>query len=224
MSALPSKQSETTSDGCDTSAWEKLELTSTDPCRTTLTRATDGSEQYTVTTDESGSNPVTTYKDSSGGVVATLQWHRYSSDTLILEGREPKGLGKWLKVSKSREELTGKSKSGRKVTFEVDGHKYTWEGYQKVTYSPMELYADDAPDKVIAIFNPAPKPAARNQPDGRRANLLISNTAQQIRNVVVVSLLLIEKDRRFNGKSLRSSPYMFWDLSWLGAAIQAIVS
>lgn len=157
MSAPPLKQDETTSDGYDTSGWEKLELTSTDPCRTTLIRPTDGSEQYTITTDESGSQPITTYKDSSGSVIATLQWHLYSSDTLTLEGKEPKGLKKWLKVSKSSKELSGKSayasqlflsikanhstqaKSGRKVTFEVDGHKYTWEGYQEVIYTPMEV-------------------------------------------------------------------------------------
>lgn len=84
-----------------------------------------------------------------------------------------------------------------------------------------KLYADDAPDKVIAIFTPPPKPTTRSQSDDRLANLQISNTAQHMRNVVVVSVLLIEKDRRFNGKSLRT-PYVFWDLSWLGAAIQAI--
>lgn len=108
MSAPPLKQDETTSDGYDTLGWEKLELTSTDPCRTTLILPTDGSEQYAITTDESGSQPITTYKDSSGNVIATLQWHLYSSDKLTLEGKEPKGLRKWLKVSKSSKKLSGK--------------------------------------------------------------------------------------------------------------------
>ena len=68
-----------------------------------------------------------------------------------------------------------------------------------------KLYAEDEPGKAIATFNPAPGPTGLRERNDQRANLMISLGAQQYKDEVVLSLLLVEKDRRFDGKTLRSS-------------------
>lgn len=83
-------------------SWTKLEITSHDPCRTTLVDE-HGKDAYTVTTDESGSNLVTTYKSNSGNTIATLEWHSMVGDKLALnEGEKIQKIPsrKWLKSSK----------------------------------------------------------------------------------------------------------------------------
>ena len=103
---LPSlKLNDTYSEHYDPSYWEKLDFTSSDPCRTNLIRESDNSTQYTATTVESGSNPVTTFKDASGTVIGTLNWRLYLPDKLVLEGQQPMVVGKWLKVSHSTRHL-----------------------------------------------------------------------------------------------------------------------
>ena len=97
----PLKLNDTYSDGYDPSYWEKLEFTSSDPCRTTLIRESDGTTQYTAVTVESGSNPFTTFKDASEAVIATLEWRLYLPDKLTREGQQPMVVGKWLKVSQT---------------------------------------------------------------------------------------------------------------------------
>ena len=92
----------------DTSNWDTLELTSTDPCRTTIIYKDLSSGSpiekiiYTARTDERGSRPITVFADRIGRVIAELEWHLRMSDKLSMHGREMKSVGKWLKCKKVR--------------------------------------------------------------------------------------------------------------------------
>ena len=77
--------------------WENLELTSNDPCRTTVVSSKTSTVAYTASTTLSGSETITSFKDASGHVFATLEWHTYRSDKLALEGQEKEPVNKWLK-------------------------------------------------------------------------------------------------------------------------------
>lgn len=80
-----------------------LELTSHDPCRTTLVYVdyrTDKSQWktfYTVTTDESGPKPIVSYKNENGIVFATLEWRTGLPDRIQVGSEERILVGKWLK-------------------------------------------------------------------------------------------------------------------------------
>lgn len=82
---------------------EKLDLTSLDPCRTTLVNASNPQQVvYSATTDESGSKPITTFVDASGSVIATLEWHLHTNDKLSIRGTEKSDVSKWLQRKKWR--------------------------------------------------------------------------------------------------------------------------
>ena len=84
--------------------WENFELTSNDPCRTTVVVAKTSTVAYTASTTLSGSDTITSFKDASGHVFATLEWHTYRSDKLALEGQEKEPVNKWLKSSSQHSE------------------------------------------------------------------------------------------------------------------------
>ena len=84
--------------------WETtLQLTSHDPCRTTLeyvgspTEAGAHKVAYTITTNEDGPRPITSYTDSSGYTFATLEWRSILPDQLQIADGEKQVIGKWLK-------------------------------------------------------------------------------------------------------------------------------
>ncbi|EJD02561.1 uncharacterized protein FOMMEDRAFT_155847 [Fomitiporia mediterranea MF3/22] len=196
--------------------WEKYSLTSTDPCRTTLTDAQSPQQiVYQATTDESGSRPITTFVDASGNVIASLEWHLHLSDKVSVHGREMENVGKWLKGKK-----LGK---GRGFSFtDEQGHTYTWE---KAEDSPdIQVFADD--DKTIAIAKFIP-PALEKTPGGKPtttfASILISKHAKQISDDVVLSALLIEKANRTSRKDLFASD-SGWGVFGLFNALGSIAS
>lgn len=89
-------------------SWARtLEITSHHPCRTTLAEVDptnkpgDHKVLYTISTDESGKRPITTYVNASGSVFATLMWRMNLPDKLkIGDDGESKVVGKWLKKEK----------------------------------------------------------------------------------------------------------------------------
>ncbi|THH10541.1 hypothetical protein EW145_g1243 [Phellinidium pouzarii] len=78
---------------------EKLEITSKDPCQTKLRNAS-GAVFSTIRTDETGSNPIKSYTDAYGGVVATGTTNS-AGNNLFQDGRGQKFKWKGLKQDQS---------------------------------------------------------------------------------------------------------------------------
>ncbi|KAL5536030.1 hypothetical protein ACEPAF_4124 [Sanghuangporus sanghuang] len=178
----------------DTDHWKKLELTSSDPCRTDIVDA-DSPERvlYKAKTKERGPKPITTYTDASGNIIATLEWHLRLSDKLSVRDRPKQNVGKWLKNKRS---IKGRSK-GSSFT-DKDGREYTWRNSE--AGSGIYLSADESDSSPIAMF--IPRKGRFGDPNAQEGTILLSKRAAPlgICDEIVLSALLLEKARRFSGR------------------------
>ncbi|KAL5533683.1 hypothetical protein ACEPAG_143 [Sanghuangporus baumii] len=173
--------------------WEKLQLTSSDPCRTDIIDA-DNPERvlYKVKTNERDPKPITTYMDASGNIIATLEWHLRLSDKLSIRGGPKQNVGKWLKSKRS---IKGRSK-GSSFT-DKDGREYTWRNSE--AGSVIYLSADEGDSSPIAMFIPG---KGRFGDLNKQEGVILSSesaAALGIRDEIVLSALLLEKARKFSG-------------------------
>ncbi|KAA1467561.1 hypothetical protein DENSPDRAFT_745194, partial [Dentipellis sp. KUC8613] len=158
-------------------------------CNTTVFEG--GDIAYTVTTDASGKMPVTRVCDGEGRCVADWVWREPRSDLLTLHGIGwPQGpASAWLKKS-----LIPFNDS---VTFQDEaGRKFVWTN---TTPGPApQLHAHGSKSPPIARFQ-------RSHPDRSStktpahvspAKLVLDARADEIRDLVLVSFLLIERRRR----------------------------
>lgn len=84
--------------------WYTLELTSVDPCRTTL--IDQGRKVvYSISTEEPpNERPVTSCVDASGITFANLEWRMYRADKIqLLPDGEKVVVDKWLKEEKIKD-------------------------------------------------------------------------------------------------------------------------
>ncbi|KAI0043252.1 hypothetical protein FA95DRAFT_1631525 [Auriscalpium vulgare] len=156
-----------------TSAALTLLLTPDNVADTTLTTLA-GEPLYTVSTlFHAKQKPVTTLMCSDGTRTASWVW-RVNSDLLTLGARPEKPAATWLHSSWVPYVRT--------MRFTDDaGRKFRWEGF-----SPggrPQLFIEGTPQS-IATFRPYP------------AALILDSTADGVRNLVVVSFLLLERRRR----------------------------
>ncbi|EJC98704.1 uncharacterized protein FOMMEDRAFT_161532 [Fomitiporia mediterranea MF3/22] len=192
--------------------WEEFQLTSKDPCRTDIVYpSTPQKPVYEIRTDESGSKPVTSYVDATGNVFATLEWHMYLSDKLTVRGGPSQNVSKWLKNRKMS------NRQGASFT-DGNGESYTWKSAERKSMPTLELFMDNDPSCPIAISIPSTKGRLHIDPGARPASMYFSEQALPARHEIVLSALLIDKQRTFSGKgSVFQSQFATLGLSGVGA-------
>ncbi|KAI0043249.1 hypothetical protein FA95DRAFT_1467713, partial [Auriscalpium vulgare] len=151
------------------------------PCNTTIL-ADDGAVLYTVATSFADVNkPVTYVHTPHGERVAEWEWRDVRADILTLGLRPRVSASAWLK--KSLIPYSGT------VTFKDDlGVEYKWTN--NLPGKSLNLYGPQSTSEPMARFVRAAKMQARP------ATLLLDERAEGVRDMVVVSFLLLERRRR----------------------------
>lgn len=163
------------------------------PYNTNIHDDKDGRILYQVMT-EHGQEIVTKVKNIEGDIIACWQWRDPRPDIIALGTGQPVPLGAWLKKSMMPFKES--------VTFEDGiGRHFKWKGLGTAPL-PLELYSEDNKKHPIAqfvkshsIFTSSPTDPS---PSLQRvqAKLLVDERGQQILDLVVVSFLVLEKNRR----------------------------
>ncbi|KAH9856603.1 hypothetical protein C2E23DRAFT_866008 [Lenzites betulinus] len=155
----------------------------------------DGKELYTVYT-EHGKATVTHVQSADEELLASLEWRDVLPDKVTLAGKSPVSIRDWLHTSLVPFYLKDD------VGFQDDaGRKYKWRG--NAPGRAFELYTeDDGFKEPIARF-------ARSRVDrasGSRtpATLVLTARAAEVRDIVVISFLFLEKTRRTNETASQS--------------------
>ncbi|KDQ57340.1 hypothetical protein JAAARDRAFT_35968 [Jaapia argillacea MUCL 33604] len=148
---------------------------------------------YTVTSESTGKNPVTTIKNALGSVIATSEWRDAVRGHKLTLGSENGGVSMpartWLKKSMIPFKDT--------VTFEdTNGRKFKWKG--NAPGLALELYGSDDKTRPIARFQKSAKDYTSNPPSITPAKLLIDSRGMEICDLIVISFLMLEKDRRLS--------------------------
>ncbi|KAI0043251.1 hypothetical protein FA95DRAFT_1575239 [Auriscalpium vulgare] len=151
------------------------------PCNTTIL-ADDAAVLYTVATSFADADkPVTYVHTPYGERVAEWEWRDARSDILTLGMRPQVSASAWLKKSIIPYKGT--------VTFKDDlGVEYKWTN--NLPGQSLQLYGPQSKTEPIARFVRARK--GQPQP----SMLLLDECAKRMRDMVVVSFLLLERRRR----------------------------
>ncbi|PBK75623.1 hypothetical protein ARMSODRAFT_1079833 [Armillaria solidipes] len=161
-----------------------LTLQPDNPCNTTITDQDDGGKPlYQVYTQYEPS--VTTFvKNGAGDIMASWEWREIRSDIITLLGASPTPVSSWLKKSIVPFKDT--------VTFEDHaGRKYKWKGNGPGL--SFELHREDDKIQPIARFQ---KPRRTADSTYTRAQLIFDERGEEIRDLIVISFLVLEKSRR----------------------------
>ncbi|TBU59989.1 hypothetical protein BD310DRAFT_876064 [Dichomitus squalens] len=168
-----------------------LTLSPDNPSNTTIFDP-DNKALYTVHTTHD-KETVTHVKNAEDEELASLEWHDVLPDKVTVGHKAPTSLRDWLHTSLVpfylMDDASFKDDSGR---------KYKWRGN-----SPghsLELFAEDDGYKE-PIARSIRSLRTRNGGLQRPTQLLLTERAVQIRNVVVISFLFLEKGRRVNEKT-----------------------
>lgn len=161
-----------------------LTLQPDNPCNTTITdQDDDGKTLYQVYTQYEPS--VTTFvKNGAGDIIASWEWREIRSDIITVFSGSPTPVSSWLK--KSIVPLKGT------VTFEDHaGRKYKWKGNGPGL--SFELYRKDDKIQPIARFQKSRRTADSTY---TLAQLIFDERGEEIRDLIVISFLVLEKTRR----------------------------
>jgi len=164
-----------------------------DPCNTTITER--GRIAYVVETrreaSKSGPNaPIVIYTDVYDGhqlLIATLRWNDLASDTVTWtsKGWEGEPLSNWLKKNILP--------FNRTATFKDDqDRKFKWD--KNGPHRQFQLLAEDK--ERIAYFDRAQPYVHEGNPVATPSRLVLTSRAETMREMVVLSFLFLEKDRR----------------------------
>jgi len=192
-----------------------LALSPNNPSNTKLISQT-GETLYTVVTEFSRKETVTSVRNARNELVASLEWREVLPDKVTYKNKKPVLMMEWMKKSI----VPFKDH----VTFTDDeGRKYRWKGNSPGWF--LELYsADDNFTSAIARFHPpepksplptsapdpGPDPAASTpslartlvnpspEPADTPATLELAPRAVQIQDLVVTSFLFLERTHRMN--------------------------
>jgi len=148
-----------------------------------------GKQVYQVASDEK-LKTTTIFRAYESTPLAVLERHDMQSDKITIIGRETLSVGKWLKSHLF---------SSFPVTLEEGGAKYTWNesGQGRLT-----LTSESDPDRPIAWFQGTEQYLVDGASQVGSAYLALELEADQIRDVVVISMLVLpEKMRRSETKS-----------------------
>lgn len=158
------------------------------PCNTLLVNE-EGVEIYAVHTDFTDeSKPTTRVNDAHGKCIAEWVWRDVRSDLLTFKDKPQIPASAWLHKSFIP--------FNSDVTFEDgSGRKYKWKNISPGVYP--QLFSSESKSQPIARFQRALKdPQGVNHPVLRPAQLLFDPRADEIRDMVVVSFLILERRRR----------------------------
>ncbi|KAI0635653.1 hypothetical protein C8Q77DRAFT_1098810 [Trametes polyzona] len=149
----------------------------------------NGRALYTTYT-EHGKTTVTHVRDADEHILASLEWRDVLPDKVTLGNKGPMSLRNWLHTSLIPFYLKDD------VSFQDDaGRKYKWRG--NAPGRTLELFAeDDGFKEPIARFTKSRKDHASGTTTP--ATLTLTGRAAEIRDVVVISFLFLEKTRRTN--------------------------
>lgn len=159
------------------------------PCNCTI--SLDGKPVYEVVTTHEPKT-VTTVRNGAGEVIGSFEWRDVRSDVVTFgENGETMSSGDWLKKSHLpfKDGITFKNKQGK---------KFEWKGTQK----GIQLFADHIHGKgPIARFRKSygvllDKSAGSPTRETVPAELIMDEEANAMRDEVVLSFILLEKDRR----------------------------
>ncbi|KAH6900902.1 hypothetical protein BKA70DRAFT_1230665 [Coprinopsis sp. MPI-PUGE-AT-0042] len=171
-------------------------LTSDSPCSCSLIDQETDDIWYTVST-ELGKEATKTVLNGTDQVIASWKWREFSSDILTLGSLEPMPASAWLRKSLSPFK-TDVSFSGK------DEVKYTWKNNDP--WQDLELYKEDDETNPIAQFQKAANWRASVGPQDppvqmhRPATLTLDARGQEIQDLVVISFLILQKQKRAEGK------------------------
>ncbi|TBU40530.1 hypothetical protein BD309DRAFT_967293 [Dichomitus squalens] len=168
-----------------------LTLSPDNPSNTTIFDP-DNKVLYTVHTTHD-KETVTHVKNAEDEELASLEWHDVLPDKVSVGNKTPTSLRDWLHTSLVpfylKDDASFKDDSGR---------KYKWRG--NFPGRSLELFAeDDGYKEPIArsIRSLRARDGGLQQP----TQLLLTERAVQVRDVVVISFLFLEKGRRVNEKT-----------------------
>ncbi|TBU63091.1 hypothetical protein BD310DRAFT_842774 [Dichomitus squalens] len=188
-----------------------LVLSPDDPSNTTIYDAADGTEVYTVSTQRRWNGTTTYIVNVHGAVVAALQERYLVSDRLILGRDPPMPLHEWLRIN-----MANISVNMNASFKDESGRKYKWKGNVVGHRGALELFTkDDEYTEPIARFDRSHPQGVSGAQSGsstehqhrpRPATLSLTLRALEIRDSVVTSLLVLEKQRRKDRQALQASP------------------
>ncbi|THH21294.1 hypothetical protein EW146_g231 [Bondarzewia mesenterica] len=163
------------------------------PCNTTLVDE-DGAQVYAVQTDFSDEKkPKTRVCDALGYCIAEWIWRDTRSDLLTLRDRPQIPASAWL--HKSLVPIKDVYFAALSLSKTTSGGKYKWKNNSPGVYP--QLFSAESKERPIARFRPALKnPEGRKFPPLQPAQLLLDARADEIRDMVIVSFLLLERRRR----------------------------
>ncbi|KAH9850261.1 hypothetical protein C2E23DRAFT_735357 [Lenzites betulinus] len=155
----------------------------------------DGKELYNVYT-EHGKATVTHVQNADEKILASLEWRDVLPDKVTLMNKSPMSIRDWLHTSLVPFYLKDD------VTFRDDsGRKYKWRG--NAPGRAFELFAeDDSYKEPIARFGKSRTYRATGT--STPAMLLLTARAVEVRDIVVISFLFLEKTRRTNETASQS--------------------
>jgi len=147
---------------------------------------------YTTETVFPGSKTLTHIRNGDDEIIATLEWRDILSDKVTIGTKEKITLSSWLKKSTMPFTHT--------ATFKDDaGQSYRWEGNGPGLQ--LQLFAEDSSSKEpIARFVKSHEGNSPKVP-ATPAQLHISPRGLEIRDLVVLSFIFLEKSRRMNENS-----------------------
>ncbi|EGO22013.1 hypothetical protein SERLADRAFT_475122, partial [Serpula lacrymans var. lacrymans S7.9] len=162
---------------------------------TKITVRGDSTTCYTVETFKAGVGGVKTVVRQSNRTLAAIERRDILPDQVTLrDGDAPINLNKWLKSPVF---------SMFPITFEEAGKKYSWTRSSKGQLSLYEKGSEHKSAGCIAWFQPSRLSLEGKDLDtvSHCAYLALKEEADQIRDVVVVTCLLVEQKARMKDKA-----------------------
>ncbi|KAK0223186.1 hypothetical protein IW262DRAFT_1295025 [Armillaria fumosa] len=123
-------------------------------------------------------------KNGAGNIIASWEWREIRSDIITLFGGSPTPVSSWLKknIVPLKDTVTLEDHAGR---------KYKWRG--NGSGLSFELYREDDKIQPIARFQKSRRTAVSTY---TRAQLIFDERGEEIRDLIVISFLVLEKSRR----------------------------
>jgi len=168
-----------------------LQLERDNPCNTTIVDQ-DGNALYIVANDFANPNkPVTRVHDGIGKLVAEWEWRDARSDLLTIRDCPQAPASAWLKKSimPFRDDVTWKDDAGV---------EYVWKNNKPGL--ALQLFGPQSKTQPVARFIRSHKDykADRENAPVVPSTLLLDESVEPIRDLIVVSFLLLERRRREN--------------------------
>ncbi|KAM5538532.1 hypothetical protein V8D89_007865 [Ganoderma adspersum] len=175
-------------------------LSPDDPSNTTISdTGPDGTALYSVSTRRRWSGTTTYVANVHGAVLASLERRFVLNDRVILGWNQPVSLREWMRMG-----LPNKHSIMETSFRDESGRKYKWRGHTIGGASALELFTkDDEYAQPIARFDRSRETSDRCE---EPATLTLTRRALEIRDLVVISFVFLEHERRKEEAGIRSSP------------------